>query len=128
MSIFEGLNYNNIVYFETSGNSFGMDACQWIAENVLSKCVNLRRVNFSDMFTTRSKDKLPPSLKFLIDAIMDKQIIELNLRDNAFGPAGVSAYVDFLEKCPTLEILNVTNCGLGPMGSSMIAEAILKND
>jgi Ran GTPase-activating protein (RanGAP) involved in mRNA processing and transport len=64
----------------------------------------------------------------MIDAIIDKPIVELNLSHNAFGPDGVTAYVDFLEKCSTLKILNVTNCGLGPKGSQMIAEAILKND
>ena len=72
VSMFEDLNYQFVVSFELSGNSFGIDACQWIAENVLVKCLNLRSVNFSDIFTTRARDKLPASLKFLIDAIMDK--------------------------------------------------------
>jgi len=64
----------------------------------------------------------------MIDAIIDKPIVDLNLSHNAFGPDGVKAYVNFLEKCPTLEVLNVTNCGLGPEGSKMIAKAILKNN
>lgn len=114
--------------FTLSGNSFGMDACQWIAENILINLHNLQKVDFSDIFTTRERDKLPASLKFMIDAIIDKQIVSLKLSHNAFGPDGVSAYVEFLEKCPSLKILDVTNCGLGPQGSEMIAEAILKNE
>lgn len=78
------------------------------------------------MFTTRLKTSLPQSLKYLVDAINDKQIVELNLRDNAFGPAGVRSLETFLATMPSLRVLNVTNCGLGPEGSSMIAEAILK--
>ena len=91
-----------------------MNACEWIAENILKDCHQLKKVDFSDIFTTRERDKLPASLKFMVDAIIDKDIVELNLSHNAFGPDGVTAYVDFLEKCPTLKVLNVTNCGLGP--------------
>ena len=49
--------------FTLSGNSFGMDACQWIAENILINLHNLQKVDFSDIFTTRERDKLPASLK-----------------------------------------------------------------
>ena len=63
----------------------------------------------------------------MIDAIIDKPIRSLTLSHNAFGPDGVTAYVNFLEKCETLEVLDVTNCGLGPEGGKMLAEAILKN-
>lgn len=59
--------------------------------------MNLRKVNFSDIFTTRERKDLPPALKLMIDAIIDKPIVEVNLSDNAFGPDGVSSYVAFLE-------------------------------
>ena len=124
---FENLEFERISSFELSGNSYGMEACRWIAENVLKKCVNLQSVNFSDIFTTRERKELPPSLKLMIDAILDKPIRELNLAHNAFGPDGVNAYTHFLEKCGTLEVLNVTNCGLGPEGGQLLAAAMLKN-
>lgn len=111
---YHGDNMKRCESIKLSGNSFGIDACQWIAENFLQHCVALKRVDFSDIFTTRERDKLPASLKVMIDAIIDKDIVELNLSHNAFGPDGVTAYVEFLEKCPTLKVLNVTNCGLGP--------------
>lgn len=63
----------------------------------------------------------------MIDAIIDKPIKSLNLSHNAFGPDGVNAYTHFLERCPTLEILNLTNCGLGPEGGKLLAKAMLKN-
>lgn len=110
-----------------SANSYGLEPCRWMAENVLKHCVNLKRVNFSDIFTTRAREVLPPSLKLLIGAITDKPIVDLDLSANAFGPDGVRSFVSFLETCPTLEALNVTNCGLGPEGGKMIAAAIMKN-
>jgi len=58
---------------------------------------------------------------------MDKDIIELRLSDNAFGPNGVSSFEDFLENSKGLKILDVTNCGLGPEGAEMIAIALKKN-
>lgn len=125
---FEGMEHEKVGSIILSGNSYGIEACRWIADNVLAKCVNLRRVIFSDIFTTRERKALPPSLKLMVDKITDKPIVELDLSHNAFGPDGVNAYVDFLEKCPTLEVLNLTNCGLGPAGGELLAAALLKNE
>ena len=47
---------------------------------------------------------------------------------NAFGPDGVRSFEEFLSKANNLKVLNVTNCGLGPVGGQMIAAAILKNE
>jgi len=127
-SNFKDLDLNSVTSFTMSANSYGLEPCRWIAENILKHCINLKRVNFSDIFTTRLRSNLPPSLKLMIDAIMDKPIVELDVSHNAFGPDGVQSFVAFLETCPTLESFNVTNCGLGPIGGKMIAEAILKND
>ena len=109
----------------TSGNSYNVDACRYIGEK-LKGATDIRSINFSDMFTTRLKTQLPQSLKFMIDAVADKKIVELNLRDNAFGPAGVKSLESFLATCTTLKRLNVTNCGLGPEGATMIAQSMLK--
>ena len=113
---FKDLDLSSIISFTMSANSYDLEPCRWIAENILKNCINLKRVNFSDIFTTRLRSNLPPSLKLLIDAIMDKPIVELNVSHNAFGPDGVQSFVAFLETCPSLESFNVTNCGLGPQG------------
>ena len=90
---FSFLEHECVVSIVLSGNSYGMEACRWIADNVLSKCVNLQKAVFSDIFTTRERSALPPSLKLMIDDIKDKPIVELDLGHNAFGPDGVNAYV-----------------------------------
>jgi Ran GTPase-activating protein (RanGAP) involved in mRNA processing and transport len=63
----------------------------------------------------------------LIDSLKNKPIEELILSHNAFGPDGIKSFQEFLEICPTLKILDVTNCGVGPKGCEMLAESLLKN-
>ena len=48
---FEGLDFARVRSITLSANSYGTEACQWIADEILSKCLNLKKVNFSDMFT-----------------------------------------------------------------------------
>jgi Ran GTPase-activating protein (RanGAP) involved in mRNA processing and transport len=62
-----------------------------------------------------------------MNSIMERDIESLDLSHNAFGPDGVKSFQDFLSICPTLKVFNVTNCGLGPKGGEMIAEAMAKN-
>jgi Ran GTPase-activating protein (RanGAP) involved in mRNA processing and transport len=79
------------------------------------------------MFTQKSKDKLPPALKLLLEAILARPIRNLTLSDNAFGPNGAPSIAPLLQKTTTLRFLNVNNCGLGPTGSGMLVDALLTN-
>ena len=45
--------------------------------------------DFSNMFVTRGKETLPPSIRMLVDSLATKPIQELHIHDNAFGPIGV---------------------------------------
>jgi hypothetical protein len=38
---FKGLDFASVTSITLSANSYGTDACKWIANEVLSKCVNL---------------------------------------------------------------------------------------
>ena len=51
----------------------------------------------------------------------------LNLSDNAFGPAGIKSFDFLLRELKSLKTLKVTNCGLGPEGGEMIAQALAEN-
>lgn len=70
---------------------------------------------------------IPPSLRILIDSIRSKSVQELYLDDNAFGPIGVEQFKDFLETATHLEVLSVTNTGLGPEAASTIANSLKAN-
>lgn len=60
-------------------------------------------------------------------ALLPKQLIEIDLSDNAFGPDGIRAFECLLKDDKQLRILKVTNCGLGPGGGEMIAAALSLN-
>lgn len=61
-------------------------------------------------------------------ALLAKQLVELDLSDNAFGPDGIKAFECLLKDDKALKVLKVTNCGLGPEGGEMIAAALEAND
>lgn len=68
--------------------------------------------------------EIPQALKALCDAFECTQLVELDLSDNAFGPAGAEPLIDFLSNTKTLEILKLNNNGLGVGGGTMIAKAL----
>ena len=75
---------------DCSGSSYDESSCAYIAEVIGERSSDdFWYADFSNMFVTRDKTKLPQSLKLLIDAVADKPMKELYLHDNAFGPIGV---------------------------------------
>lgn len=54
-------------------------------------------------------------------------LLELDLSDNAFGPAGAQPLIDFLSNTKTLQTLRLNNNGLGIGGGTMIAQALQAN-
>jgi Ran GTPase-activating protein (RanGAP) involved in mRNA processing and transport len=50
------------------------------------------------------------------------------MRDNAFGPNGVVSFDFWLKSNTFLTHLDITNCGLGPEGTEMIANALLASN
>jgi Ran GTPase-activating protein 1 len=110
-----------------SGNSYGHEACKTIADLLTPAAPKLTTINFNDIFVSRKREELPGSLEMLARAIRDKKIIHLNLSDNAFGPDGIRAFDFLLKEMSTMETLKVNNCGIGPQGGEMIAEALKEN-
>ena len=76
---------------------------------------------------SRLRAELPKSLEVMAFALLPKQLIEIDLSDNAFGPDGIRAFECLLKEDKNLKILKVTNCGLGPEGGEMIATALKQN-
>lgn len=110
------------------GNTINIPAAEKIA-GALTKCHKLKRALWSDMFTGRSKAESPPALKLMCDALMTAQVslTELDLCDNAFGPAGADAIKDFLRSSSayTLQVLKLNNDGLGIFGAKIISESLI---
>lgn len=111
-----------------SGNSYGFEPCSYLAKEIYSKnAPNLTTINFSNIFVSRLRAELPASLQVMAEALLDKKIVELDLSDNAFGPDGIKAFECILKSMSSLKRLRVNNCGLGPEGGEMIAEALKEN-
>lgn len=70
---------------------------------------------------SRLRAELPKSLKLMAEAMLPKDLCEIDLSDNAFGPDGVRAFECLLTSGKALTVFKVTNCGLGPEGGAMIA-------
>jgi len=75
------------------GNSYGYEACEWLANLVKSQDTpKLKEIDFSNIFVSRLRAELPRSLEIMALALLPKQLIEVDLSDNAFGPDGIRAF------------------------------------
>lgn len=115
----EALDYSQVEEITLSGNSYGREACDYLAEVLKRDTPKLTRVVFNDMFVGRKLDELPGSLEVLVRAIMGKNIEYLDLSNNAFGPAGIKSFDFLLREMVSLKVLKVTNCGLGPVTTNI---------
>ncbi|GAA5812214.1 hypothetical protein MFLAVUS_005664 [Mucor flavus] len=106
-----------------SGNTLGVEASQALGKALESK-TKLKKALLSDIFTGRLLAEIPLALKALCDAFEKVDLLELDLSDNAFGPAGAQPLIDFLSNTKTLQTLRLNNNGLGLGGGAMIAQAL----
>ena len=119
-------NKDKIVGVELCHNSIG-EKCAEVLGIKLKNLKNLRIIDLSDCFVSRGSEELPKCLKFLLEGIVDKPIIELKLSDNALGPTAAPGYEFFFEKNKTLEKLYMDNCGMGPIGTPRLMKIIKEN-
>ena len=125
----EQIDNDGFSSIECSGNSYDPTSCEYIAELIRDKAgEDFFKADFSNMFVTRNKQMLPPAIKMLVDSVATKPIQELYMQDNAFGPIGVEQFKDFLSTAPHLTVLSVTNTGLGPEATSIIAQSLAANE
>ncbi|EYB94989.1 hypothetical protein Y032_0165g47 [Ancylostoma ceylanicum] len=108
---------------ELRGNTLGIESGKRIAL-AIQEHPELERCLWSDMFTGRLKDEIPPILISLCNAMRtaDCHITELDLSDNAFGPIGAEGIQDFLvsPSAFSLEVLKLNNNGLGAAGRNRL--------
>lgn len=119
------VDLSKVTKITLGGNSYGFGACEWLAQHLKSQDTpNLRAIDFSNIFVSRLRAEIPRSLEVMAISLLPKQLVEIDLSDNAFGPDGIRAFECLLREEKNLRILKVTNCGLGPEGGEMIANAL----
>ncbi|CAF2385666.1 unnamed protein product [Rotaria sp. Silwood2] len=120
--------YKPLKALRLEGNTINEEAATAIGK-ALEKHNEIERLIWNDLFTTRLKTEVPPSLIKLTQGLLTNgsHIVEINLSDNAFGPIGVKGLETFLSSsaCYTLEELRLNNCGMGSMGGKLLAEALI---
>ncbi|CAF1113685.1 unnamed protein product [Rotaria sordida] len=120
--------YKQLVALRLEGNTINEEAATAIGK-ALEKHNEIQRLIWNDLFTTRLKTEVPPSLIKLTQGLIinGAHIVEINLSDNAFGPIGVKGLETFLcsSACFTLEELRLNNCGMGSEGGKLLAEALI---
>ena len=109
-----------VTSFKFHTNSWGLGACKWFAENIVSKMVNLQKIDLSDTIHFKHRTDLTMSSGNILDAAVDKQIIRINFADNDLEEDGAKAFVRFLEKNTTLRVLNLHNCNLDAKSFEMM--------
>ena len=104
----EPLSYLSLSLF--NAESIGLCA-HWYRQRVLRSC----GTSFLSLIS------IPQTT--LSDAVMAARahLVELDLSDNAFGPAGIEAIFQLLSNpaCFSLRILKLNNTGMGPQGGEV---------
>ncbi|GAB1607242.1 ran GTPase-activating protein 1-like isoform X1 [Argonauta hians] len=122
-------NFKNMRALRMSGNTVGLNAALAIAVS-LEKHPEFQRALWSDMFTGRLREEVPPTLKALGAGVMTAgaHLVELDLSHNAFGAIGVEGIEELLlsPSCYSLKELHLNNNGLGISGGKLLAKTLLK--
>ncbi|CAF1066169.1 unnamed protein product [Brachionus calyciflorus] len=123
------LNCKSMKVLRLEGNTLSPEAADELSK-ALVKHPELERFIINDIFTGRLKDEIPLALKSVCGAIdtSGAHLVEINMSDNAYGPIGLNALVDFLQSacCYSLKEIRMHNNGLGPQGSQKFASALEK--
>lgn len=115
-----------VKFINLSGNTIGVEASKALAEE-LKNAKDLEAVDFSDIFTGRLREEIPPSLDALLTSLLEcKNLHTIDLSDNAFGIATIQPLEKFLAKHTPLEHLLINNNGFGPEAGSRIGLALEK--
>jgi Ran GTPase-activating protein 1 len=76
------------------------------------------------MFIGRLINEVPLSLSALTSVLFCKKVKSLDVSDNALGEAGVKGITEFLSNATSLAELRISNCGLGPSGSTLLFQTL----
>lgn len=107
-----------------NGNTMGVDAAKELAEAV-KELVVLEEFYLNDCFTGRMKEEVHVAVEGFCHVLKQlKYLTTVDFSDNAFGPIGARAASTLLSEATGLQKLIINNCGLGPEGGKIIAQAL----
>jgi len=105
------------------GNSYSKNFFKQFCA-ILKEAKNLETLNFNDIFVSRGKEEIPESLDIFAGSLIGKNIISLDLSNNAVNPFGAKAISTFLKQSASLRTFLISNCGLGIDGVTVISQSL----
>jgi len=107
----------NLEVIAMARNRLENDGTKEIA-SALKEMTNIKEVHlFQDVIR---KDGMIP----LLQALSDKKLVTLDISDNFINEESVNVFCEFLEKCETLENLNVSDCNIQEDDNEKIVAAL----
>ncbi|CAM9798593.1 unnamed protein product, partial [Choristocarpus tenellus] len=109
-----------------SNKSYSGEAAKVIAET-LKTMENITEVDFSDMIAGRPEDVGLEVLEAICGGVADRDLLRVNLSDNAMGQKGIDACRLALEGKKSLQGLLMCNDGLSEAAMAAVRDILLTN-
>lgn len=128
-SIIEDLSkFTQITKIDISGNTISDVPSKLLADFIKSTPAiyeNLIECNFADIYTSRLVDEVVKSLDLFSEAFLKcKNLVYINLSDNAFGLRTIDILERFIAEKVSLKHLILSNNGMGPFAGERIGKAL----
>ncbi|WUR03517.1 Ran GTPase-activating protein 1 (rna1) [Vairimorpha necatrix] len=117
-------NQETIKELDLSSNVFLPDAMAELCKYI-KKIKNLKTIILDGIFTTLTKEEMLECFKLISLSITGKDIILLDLSNNALSSELPIEFINLLSNLNSLKFLNIRNCGLGKKGGDIIGECFV---
>jgi Ran GTPase-activating protein (RanGAP) involved in mRNA processing and transport len=121
----QDIEFEEINSLKFHANTWGLSSSNYFKDDILSKMINLKKLDLSDTLKCRQRSDLCMSIKALLSVVKD--IDTLDLSENFLDTDGARAFVDFLSTNSTLKVFKINGCKLNDESLEMMFEAISKN-
>ncbi|KAI0314653.1 RNI-like protein [Amylostereum chailletii] len=123
----KGIDVGVVEEIYLAENTFGVEAAQALGE-LLHRMNRLKVAGLSDIFITRLIEEIPHALTFICAGIQNlSSLVEVDLSNNALGGRAAHPLVPLIVQNNNIQVLKLNNCGLGPEGGAVIANALLES-
>ncbi len=104
--------------------AFSVEAAEIVAATI-SRLGGLKSAILADIIAGRPEAEGLRVYEVLGSALKDRDLVEIDLSDNAVGPKGVRACSELLSSQASLEKLYFCNCGISAEAAVSIAELVM---
>eukprot|EP00037_Helgoeca_nana_P033089 m.416593 g.416593 ORF g.416593 m.416593 type:complete len:492 (+) comp30042_c0_seq1:85-1560(+) len=114
----------SLTHLKLKGNTLSKEAYRAVVDAILAvqttSGATLKIIDSSDCFTRRGPSDIHTAMLALGEVVERKELVELNLGDNALSLQGAKILAPMIARCTSLSILRLNNTGLGPLGGKLI--------